>query len=125
MTAKTRMTFGEPEDLTRTGDEGRSMRVRFEAVRVPEGSPTRHDLIVRLSGGRAAAWGLDTDRARAVMIHAAVGHILDAARRGELPASDEVLVDDDYAGPMPHHFDRPIRIAGSSIELERDGRTAA
>jgi hypothetical protein len=117
------MTFGEPEDLTRTGDQGFSMRVPFNVRAAEEetGPGTRHELIVRLSGARTQEWGLNSDRARAVLIHAAVGHLLDVVRQRPFEASEEILVDDDYAGPMPEHFDRPIAVKGSSIEMERNG----
>lgn len=122
MTTRMRMTFGEPEDLTRTGDQGFSMRVPFNvrAAEAATGPVTRHELIVRLSGARTQEWGLNSDRARAVLIHAAVGHLLDVVQERPFEPSEELLVDDDYSGPMPEHFDRPISVEGSSIELERN-----
>jgi len=87
MKVRNRMKFGDPEDITRPSEEGRSLRLPFAVVplalagtpREPEAT-TAHELIVRLSGNRAKAWGLDEPRERAVMLHAAVERLFEVAR---------------------------------------------
>ena len=123
------MTFGDPEDITLPSDDGQVIRLPFAAL--PSGAAgipgeadqtTKHELIIRLAGSRASSWGLDASRARAVMIHAAVEHLLDLARHRGFPRSGDLLIDaGTFPGPMPERFDRPISIAGSTIEVERAG----
>ena len=123
------MTFGDPEDITLPSDDGQVIRLPFAALPCgAAGTPgeadqtTKHELIIRLAGSRASSWGLDAPRARAVMIHAAVEHLLDLARHRDFPPSEDLLIDGGtFPGPMPERFDRPISIAGSTIEVERAG----
>ena len=126
-----RMKFGDPEDITRPSEDGRSLRLPFAVVplalagtpREP-GSTTAHELIVRLSGNRARAWGLDEPRGRAVMLHAAVERLFEVAREGEFQPSEELLIDaETFPGGIPERFDRPILVAGSILEVERGGRS--
>jgi hypothetical protein len=123
-----RMKFGDPEDITRPSEDGRSLRLPFAVVplalagtpREPEAT-TAHELIIRLSGNRATAWGLDEPRGRAVMLHAAVEHLFNVAREGEFRPSEELLIDaETFPGAIPERFDRPILVAGSILEMERD-----
>ena len=122
------MKFGDPEDITRPSEDGRSLRLPFAVVplalagtpREPEAT-TPHELIVRLSGNRRKAWGLDEPRERAVMLHAAIERLLKVARMGD-PASEEVRIDaETFPGAIPERFDRPMFVAGSILDVERGG----
>jgi hypothetical protein len=127
-----RMKFGDPEDITRPSEDGQSMRLPFAVVpsalagtpREPEAT-TAHELIVRLAGSRAKAWGLDEARGRAIMLHAAVERLFDVAREGRFRPSEELLIDaETYPGAVPERFDRPIHVAGSILEVERGGSSS-
>ena len=127
MTKGNKVSFGEPEDMLLAPPQGQGIRVPFTfapaaaAGPSPEpGATTRHELLVRLSASRAASWGLDAERGRFFMIHAAVDRIIDLARRGEIPPTEELLVDDEtFPGPLPARFDRAIHVSGSTIEMEQ------
>ncbi|HET9793019.1 MAG TPA: hypothetical protein VFS34_01055 [Thermoanaerobaculia bacterium] len=129
MTTGYRVTFADPEDSGLPSEDGQAMRFRFTVVPSEfAGTPRErdstgeHELIVRLSESRAKSWGLDPPRRRAVMVHAAVEHVLEAGRHGEFPPSAELRIDTEtFPGSLPEHFDRPMTIAGSSIEVERAG----
>ena len=131
MKVRNRMKFGDPEDITRPSEEGRSLRLPFAVVplalagtpREPEAT-TAHELIVRLSGNRAKAWGLDEPRERAVMLHAAVERLFEVAREGEFRPTEELLIDaETFPGAIPERFDRPIVVAVSVLEVERAGNS--
>jgi hypothetical protein len=124
-----RMMFGDPVDITHPAEDGRSMRLPFAVVpsalagtpREPDAT-TAHELIIRLSGNRAKAWELDEARGRAIMLHAAVERLFEAARAGEFRPSEELVIDaDTFPGAMPERFDRPIFLAGSVLEVELGG----
>jgi hypothetical protein len=128
MTKGNKVSFGEPEDILLSPAQGQGVRVPFtfalsESVGADQepGATTAHEVRVRLSAGRAASWGLDAERARFFMIHAAVEWILEVGRRGEIPLAEEILVDEDtFPGPLPARFDRAIHVSGSTLELERE-----
>jgi len=132
MTRGNKVSFGEPASVPLPPEQGQGLRLPFtfapsdsvETGREP-GATKEHEVLVRLSAGRAASWGLDAERARFVMIHAAVERVLEVARRGEIPPTLEVIFDDETSpGPLPVRFDRAIHVSGSTIELEpeADGR---
>lgn len=129
MTIANRLSFRDPEDITLPSEDGQSVRLRFTVapskaagVPAPSGKTMEHELIIRLSGSRARSWGLDAARGRAVMLHAAIERIFDTARHREFPPSEELLIDDEtFPGPLPEHFDRPMNVGGSIIEVERAG----
>jgi hypothetical protein len=126
-----RMKFGDPEDLTRPSEDGQSLRLPFAVVpSALAGTPretestTAHELIVRLSGSRVKAWGVDEARGRAIMLHAAVERLFEAARAGEFRTSEELIIDaDTFPGAIPERFDRPIFVAGSILEVEPGGNS--
>ena len=128
MTIGNKVSFGDPEDITLPSEDGQSMRVRFEVVlsevvgtSLEPKSTTRHELIVRLSGSRARSWGLDAEHGRAVMVHMAIEHVFEVARHREFAPSEELLINTGtFPGSLPERFDRPITVAGSTIEVERD-----
>ena len=125
---KGKVSFGEPEDILLAPGQGQGIRVPFtfasseSAGRDGEaGATTRHEVRVRLAADRASSWGLDAERGRFFMIHAAVERIIDLALRGEVPPADEILVDaETHPGPLPVRFDRAIHVSGSTLELERE-----
>lgn len=129
MNAGSRVRFGEPVDITLPAEDGQSIRLPFTVVPseaagtdLEPGATTRHELIVRLSGTRASSWGVDPEHGRAVMIHAAVEHLFEAARRGRWVPSEEIRIDDEtFPGPLPDRFDRAIHVAGSTMQVEPAG----
>jgi hypothetical protein len=129
MTIANRLSFRDPEDITLPSEDGQSMRLHFTVApsgaagaRAPSEKTTEHELVIRLSGSRARSWGLDAARGRAVILHAAIERIFETARHREFPPSDELRIDDDtFPGSLPEHFDRPMNVGGSIIEVERAG----
>lgn len=127
MTRGNKVSFGEPENIGLAPAEGQGIRLPFtfapaEAVGTERetGAATRHELRVRVSANRASTWDLDAERGRFLMIHAAVERIIDLALRGEVPPTEELLIDTEtFPGPLPARFDRAIHVSGSTIELEQ------
>jgi hypothetical protein len=122
-----KVSFGEPEDIVLAPAQGQGIRVPFtlapsEAAGtvLEPGATTRHEVLVRLSASRVASWGLDAERGRFFMIHAAVERILELARRGKVPPTEDIHVDEEtFPGPLPARFDRAIHVFGSTIEVEQ------
>ncbi len=127
MPSGNRVTFQDPEDMTPPSEDGQSLRFRFtivpaEAAGTPleRSATTEHELIVRLTGRLSKAWGLDAQRGRAVMVHAAVQRVVDVVRDREFRPSEELVIDTEtFPGSLPSHFDRPMSVGGSMLVIER------
>ena len=132
MTKGNKVSFGEPEEFSLSPEQGHGLRLAFTfapaaavGTNLEPGATTRHEVLVRLAASRAASWGLDAERGRFFMIHAAVERIIELARRGEIPPTEELTIDTETCpGPLPVRFDRAIHVSGSTIEMEQAPRDA-